>query len=923
MNFIAGLTAAVLLCGAVRMSAADREPFPAPVREDSPETVTWMLPDSVMSRDFSLFTTVIGTSAKPGREDKFGYPGDRFGPMILRFVKDGGDVVLQQAVSPGVTPDFPENLRRLCSETGYVDVWRFPVSEDTDGGTVIDVSSWLDDDYFFGLQAYSFLLRIGQRVSPASGSPSGRTEIVHRDGQVIVRSDLNYAPMPLPGVSRDTSRWRIGTCLTLLPRRTMKPVYADARVGYFHVPSWKPGASGMDIVKVPAVKKFRNGVTLHVFPGFPEHLLPSVRRAVENWDRIFRYCGLSGHVRLVEPSEEDMASGKYSVDDARISWIKYNNAPCNENAYGRNYADLRSGEILCACLGVFSGVDRNIRGWYLSQTGDIGPVPEDMYNALFEMAVTHEIGHILGLEHNFYGSRMFSVGELRDSVLMSRMSHGSSIMDYMRLNYAAMPGDGIAPLDLVPGIGPYDRAAMVWAYGDRHAVRKWCRNSGTWNGRFPGTGKTCFRDDMAAFMFSEDSLRYLSSSARDIQVLSEDLGSDPVSTAWLGMEHICTALDSLHESAEDGRQAADSAFVVTALKKQYRQFVGHAVSHFGGVMRIPDGDGNVVTVPVDSASVSAAAEFVDRFVFNPPSWAGDMTDGDYAAEVRSMIERRTVRRAKPEGSREPDTCGGVFYVADSCRVAGPASPAGAAGDAEGILGNGDFRVKVADGTVVLETGAPGRFHAAVQIDSGAGLRARPLSCVSFDAEGRADITGILSGILVENDSGQDLGLTFFPDGDMFRNASCSASENGWLIKVRTMPRYGRSSTVAEMVPRSGSIPVTLSFSVSRLRETVAPTVIAVDRSLPGPYRRTVLRTVRQYGRDSGTGTDAVVVSQVRADCPAAVSFDIAGPGVDVFCVPGFFRVNIGAGRYHDRDSLRSAMYRALEPFTGRPAGENE
>ena len=98
-----------------------------------------------------------------------------------------------------------------------------------------------------------------------------------------------------------------------------------------------------------------------------------------------------------------------------------------------------------------------------------------------------------------------------------------------------------------------------------------------------------------------------------------------------------------------------------------------------------------------------------------------------------MIERRTVRRAKPEGSREPDTCGGVFYVADSCRVAGQASPAGAAGDAEGISGNGDFRVKVADGTVVFETGAPGRFHAAVQIDSGAGLRARPLSCVSFDA----------------------------------------------------------------------------------------------------------------------------------------------------------------------------------------------
>ena len=53
---------------------------------------------------------------------------------------------------------------------------------------------------------------------------------------------------------------------------------------------------------------------------------------------------------------------------------------------------------------------------------------------------------------------------------------------------------------------------------------------------------------------------------------------------------------------------------------------------------------------------------------------------------------------------------------------------------------------------------------------------------------------------------------------------------------------------------------------------------------------------------------------------AAVSFDIAGPGVDVFCVPGFFRVNIGALGFHDRDSLQSALRRALDALKMSPKG---
>ena len=91
---------------------------------------TWSIPDDMIGRDFSLFITVLDTDFTPAPEAKFGYTGDRFGPMIFRFVEDGDDLVLEQAVgyelpdSTGVGSD----LKTMYSERAeYMEARRFHV----------------------------------------------------------------------------------------------------------------------------------------------------------------------------------------------------------------------------------------------------------------------------------------------------------------------------------------------------------------------------------------------------------------------------------------------------------------------------------------------------------------------------------------------------------------------------------------------------------------------------------------------------------------------------------------------------------------------------------------------------------------------------------------------------------------------------
>ena len=83
----------------------------------------------------------------------------------------------------------------------------------------------------------------------------------------------------------------------------------------------------------------------------------------------------------------------------------------------------------------------------------------------------HEVGHTLGLRHNFRGSAGASAAQLANRSWTASHGFGVSVMDYSPPALALDParqGDYYAPT-----IGSYDRWAITYGYADVVDQRRW------------------------------------------------------------------------------------------------------------------------------------------------------------------------------------------------------------------------------------------------------------------------------------------------------------------------------------------------------------------------------------------------------------------------------------------------------------------
>ncbi|HEY9600050.1 MAG TPA: zinc-dependent metalloprotease [Allocoleopsis sp.] len=112
----------------------------------------------------------------------------------------------------------------------------------------------------------------------------------------------------------------------------------------------------------------------------------------------------------------------------------------------------------------------SVRNFAIGQVGlsllhDTAPSSEQMKEYVHQYlrwVITHEVGHTLGLRHNFHGSTLLAPQELNDSTITQTKGLVSSVMDYLPSNLAPQ---GTKQGEYFPAfVGPYDEWAIEYGY---------------------------------------------------------------------------------------------------------------------------------------------------------------------------------------------------------------------------------------------------------------------------------------------------------------------------------------------------------------------------------------------------------------------------------------------------------------------------
>ena len=268
------------------------------------------------------------------------------------------------------------------------------------------------------------------------------------------------------------------------------------------------------------------------------------------------------------------------------------------------------------CFGLESSRQFAMGAMSMSLLGNATPNSseiENYVNQYIRFLTAHEVGHTLGLRHNFHGSTMLQPEELNNTQLTRTQGLVASVMDYVPVNLAA---PGSVQGDYYPMIvGPYDDWAIEYGYKVLGAVNP--------NSELPMLQQIATRaaQPQLAYAPDEDAVDSLDPAANTF-----DLSSNMLSYSQSQLENskvMWKRLESRIPVGDDGynelRVMFDSVF------GYYVNQVMNATLYVGGQSfnrsRPGDPQGKLPFVPIALAQQREALATLDKYVFAPDAFS--------------------------------------------------------------------------------------------------------------------------------------------------------------------------------------------------------------------------------------------------------------------------------------------------------------
>lgn len=633
--------------------------------------------DTTLGRDI----LVVSRISKSGAEVRAvqGYAGDQIGSAVIRFEKGPNNRIFMRKVSyrtygPDSTTSMYQSLKNSNIQA-IAASFNIAAYTPDKKGSVIDITDYLNSDndiFYFSSPLSKTRFRLGAQQADRSYIQNLRSFPTNVEISTVKTYSLTAAPNPFGGAaapamgggaSAGSSTVELNTSLVILPKVPMKARYFDPRVGYFAVGYTDFDLNPQGVKEIELIKRWRlepkpqdlakykrgelvepiKPIIFYIDPATPKKWVPYLIAGVNDWAKAFEKAGFKNAIMGKEAPTYKQDS-TWSIDDARNSAIVYKPSEI-ANASGPSISDPRSGEIMESHINWFHNVQKLVHDWYMIQTAAVDTrarkmtFSDELMGDLIRFVSSHEVGHTLGLRHNYGSSSTVPTELLRDKKWVEANGHTPSIMDYARFNYVAQPEDKISSKGLYPRIGDYDKWAIEWGY-------KYFPETKNAQQEVPILNKMTIESAKnRRLWFGTET------NPDDPHSQNEDLSDNAMKASTYGIKNLKVILTNLPEWTKEPADGYDNlSNMYGQLTTQFGRYMGHVAKNIGGIYENPktvEQEGSVYE-RTPAATQKEAMTFLDTQLFKTPTWLLNKSILDNIAqdglEVVGRLQNTTINR---------------------------------------------------------------------------------------------------------------------------------------------------------------------------------------------------------------------------------------------------------------------------------------